>query len=342
MAMSNKQAWFLLAGGLASLAILKAQEIRGIPSTGPGSGTVTSVATGCGLTGGTITATGTLSGTGPCPSASVGGTADAITAVYSPVRTTLFTGEMLSFTPAAPNATTTPTFAPDGLTAHTIVKAGAAALVAGDIATNVAAILKYDATGTRWELQNPQTGLFPSAAAAVDHIGQTGSLSFSLLASPVTGNYLLTDYLSVTTAAGDADLSYNVSWADQNGAVSLGGSVTPNTQTGSASLQAVATGVFISNNITYPTTVYAVSGTPVAITLTVTPSAVATATPTAMNLGLGYAVNDTGTIDTGSGTATYKVLTLADSMAGTVGTVSVTAGGSGYTVSNGNATTGCM
>jgi len=97
---------------------------------------------------------------------------------------------MLSFTPTAPNATTTPTFAPDGLTAHTIVKAGAAALAAGDIASGVAAILKYDATGTRWELQNPQTsplsGLPTCSDSGGSHLNYTGT---NFVCGNTTGGY---------------------------------------------------------------------------------------------------------------------------------------------------------
>src|SRR4051812_32641487 len=53
-----------------------------------------------------------------------GGTADAITATYSPAVTALTDGMLLSFRATAANATTTPTFAPNAMTAHTITKLG--------------------------------------------------------------------------------------------------------------------------------------------------------------------------------------------------------------------------
>ena len=60
-----------------------------------------------------------------------GGTADAITATYSPAITALVDGQVCFVRATAANATTTPTFAPNGLTARTIVKEGGNALVAG-------------------------------------------------------------------------------------------------------------------------------------------------------------------------------------------------------------------
>lgn len=52
--------------------------------------------------------------------------------------------------------------------------------------------------------------------------------------------------------------------------------------------------------------------------------------------GAGYAANDTGTITTGNGDATYRVLTVGGG--GAVLTFSITAPGTGYTVGNGQAT----
>lgn len=85
-----------------------------------------------------------------------GGTADAITATYSPAITALVDGHVCNVRATAANATTTPTFAPNGLTARTIVKSGGGALVAGNIAADGhELILRYDLSNTRWELQNP-------------------------------------------------------------------------------------------------------------------------------------------------------------------------------------------
>lgn len=84
------------------------------------------------------------------------GTADAITATYSPVIAALVDGQFCQFRATAANATTTPTFAPNGLTAQTITKKGGVALAAGDIPGNLAeVILRYNLANTRWELLNP-------------------------------------------------------------------------------------------------------------------------------------------------------------------------------------------
>lgn len=85
-----------------------------------------------------------------------GGTADAITATYSPAITALVDGQLCCVRATAANATTTPTFAPNGLTARTIVKVGGTAVAAGDIkADGHELLLRYDLANTRWELLNP-------------------------------------------------------------------------------------------------------------------------------------------------------------------------------------------
>jgi hypothetical protein len=98
-----------------------------------------------------------------------GGTADAITATYSPAVTAVVEGMRLRVRATAANATTTPTFAPNGLTARTIKKLNGQALVAGDIAGDEHDLdLTYVATGTYWNLNNPATttGSFTSLAAS--------------------------------------------------------------------------------------------------------------------------------------------------------------------------------
>lgn len=84
------------------------------------------------------------------------GTVDAITCTASPAPASL-TDKLKYFVKAlGANTSTTPTFAPNGLTARTITKLGGQALVAGDIPrAGAVAILQYDLTNTRWELMNP-------------------------------------------------------------------------------------------------------------------------------------------------------------------------------------------
>lgn len=90
-----------------------------------------------------------------------GGTADAITATYSPVIAALVDGQICYVRATAANATTTPTFKPNGTPAHTIVKEGGSALVAGDIVGDGhELILRYELANTRWEFLNPGISAF--------------------------------------------------------------------------------------------------------------------------------------------------------------------------------------
>lgn len=84
-----------------------------------------------------------------------GGTADAITANFTP-DLVLADQPIFALVMGAANATTTPTLAVDGGTARTIVKKGGSALLAGDIPGALAVcIFKYNLANTRFELLNP-------------------------------------------------------------------------------------------------------------------------------------------------------------------------------------------
>lgn len=88
--------------------------------------------------------------------AGAGGTVDAITADFSPAITVLKDRQVVTVTAAGANTSTTPTFAPNGLAAHPITKAGGQALAAGNIPrVGFVAVLQYDLAHTRWELLNP-------------------------------------------------------------------------------------------------------------------------------------------------------------------------------------------
>lgn len=85
------------------------------------------------------------------------GTADIITAVFDPAVVALTDGLIVGVRASAANVTTTPTFNPNSLGAHTIVKQGGVALLQGDIPGPLAEILlRYNLANTRWELLNPQ------------------------------------------------------------------------------------------------------------------------------------------------------------------------------------------
>lgn len=118
--------------------------------------------------------------------ASAGGTADALTATFT-VPLTLVDKMRCMVVPASANVTTTPTFAPDGLTARTIVQGGGQALRAGDIQALGPILLEYNLANTRWELINPNKvsltadviGLLPVTNTALNYT-IVGSGGFSL------------------------------------------------------------------------------------------------------------------------------------------------------------------
>lgn len=91
-------------------------------------------------------------------SATTGGTVNAITATFSPAIPALTDKLLVWVVVTGANTSTTPTFAPDGLTARTIVKKGGQALSVGDIPGALAVInLEYNLANTRWELLNPSS-----------------------------------------------------------------------------------------------------------------------------------------------------------------------------------------
>lgn len=109
--------------------------------------------------------------------AASGGTADAITAAYTPTISALTNRMRLSFVAASANATTTPTFSPDGLTARTIVKGANSALAAGDIPGQYAVCtVEYNSTLDKWVLLNPA---LPAGALATVGGTMTGDLVMS-------------------------------------------------------------------------------------------------------------------------------------------------------------------
>ena len=94
---------------------------------------------------------------------SVGGTVDAITATHSPAFTAWVDKMRGTFRAGGANATTTPTFAPDGLAAKTFVKENLAALAASDIAGAGHEVnWIYNATADKVLLLNPKVGALSS------------------------------------------------------------------------------------------------------------------------------------------------------------------------------------
>lgn len=88
--------------------------------------------------------------------ADAGGTADAITASYTPTVSALVDGQLFFVRAAAANTSTTPTFNPDSTGDKTITKNGAQALAAGDIYGDGHELaLRYRLSDTSFELLNP-------------------------------------------------------------------------------------------------------------------------------------------------------------------------------------------
>lgn len=99
--------------------------------------------------------------------ASAAGTADALTATFTPAPRAWPTGVPFMVRAASANATTTPTFTSNSgtLAAKTIVKGANAALAAGDIAgAGHWLLMQYDATLDKVVLLNPALGITTSNA----------------------------------------------------------------------------------------------------------------------------------------------------------------------------------
>lgn len=123
---------------------------------------------------------------------SAGGTADALTCTLpSTVRSWAhIAGVPFWVRAAAANATTTPTVAPNGLAAKTIVKGSNAALAAGDIAGAGHWVqMQYDATLDKVVLLNPFIAgvSFASNAEAQAYASTTKAISPATLAAALQG-----------------------------------------------------------------------------------------------------------------------------------------------------------
>lgn len=122
------------------------------------------------------------------PVVAAGGTADAITGVYTPTIAALTDMLRLDFVAAAANATTTPTFKADGTTAHTIVKQGGVALAVGDIkGAGMVCQIQYNLAGTRYELLNPASSGTTFATAAEELAGAEAAKA----TAPLTNQQLI-------------------------------------------------------------------------------------------------------------------------------------------------------
>lgn len=67
--------------------------------------------------------------------------------------------------------------------------------------------------------QDGKAGSVPQIVAAVDSQGNTTNKTFVLLAEPETGDYMLSDYLTVTNTGGS--INYTLAYNDDNGPQTL-------------------------------------------------------------------------------------------------------------------------
>lgn len=128
------------------------------------------------------------------------GTSDVIAATYNPAVAALTNGLLLGFRAIHANTTSTPTFSPNGLTAHPITDDGGQPLVAGAIAVNSECLVRYNSSLSQWELLNP---IVPVA------------LGTNMLVYQTAGTYTFTYPPGVTTA-----------WVDVTGGGGGGGGST--------------------------------------------------------------------------------------------------------------------
>lgn len=135
-----------------------------------------------------------------------GGTADALTATYTPALTVLADGQLCFLRAGSANATTTPTFAPNGLTARTITKLGGGALAVGDIAGSLAEIvLRYNVANTRWELLNPSNN------SIINSVATTGTVALTFETTAPAGWLLFDDgtFGSATSGSSNSNSAAN-------------------------------------------------------------------------------------------------------------------------------------
>lgn len=130
------------------------------------------------------------------------GTADAITAAYTPAITALTHGMTLFVRAASANTTTTPTFTPASgvIAAKTIVKGNGLPLVAADIAGAGHWLeFTYDSTLDKWVMRNPAKGITsqsvvtttsdPTFSASNDTPASTGWVRSAMSAIAVAAGF---------------------------------------------------------------------------------------------------------------------------------------------------------
>lgn len=152
-----------------------------------------------------------------------GGTADALTAAFTPAITALSNGLTLYVRAAAANTTTTPTFTPasGSIAAKTIVKATGGAVLAGDIAgAGHWLMLQYDQTLDKWVLQNPALQVVAASSTTAGIVELATSAEAAALtdsARALTPSVLAAGVAAALTASGSAPIYASRAWVNFNG-----------------------------------------------------------------------------------------------------------------------------
>ena len=169
--------------------------------------------------------------------ANVGGTADAITATFSPEIMSLTNGMTLIVRPAAANATPAPTFTPHSgvIAAAGIVKGNGLPLLPGDIAGPGHWLeLQYDEFLAKWVLQNPAFGV----ASAAPVVGTARGLKCSVTAPAATAVWTA-DEIVVGSSGGVTYKLANVNKTINLATIGAGGLDAPAAAAGFVSIYAI-------------------------------------------------------------------------------------------------------
>jgi len=123
--------------------------------------------------------------------AQAGGTADAITASFTPALPYLIDGTVVSVRASAANTTTTPTFQAESFAAAAITKRNGQPLSASDIpGAGFEMILRYNAGTAKWELLNPATPWLDYFGSTRGNLLVRGASLWGVLGIGSNGQYL--------------------------------------------------------------------------------------------------------------------------------------------------------
>lgn len=161
----------------------------------------------------------------PIRFAVAGGTADVLTAEFDPPLTAadLTDGQQVRVRALLANATTTPTFTPDGLDTDTITKNGNQPLALGDIpGVDFEMILRRNTGNSVWELLNPADAT--QANLDLSNLTDTGNdrISTAWVSFDGTGTLTIKDSFNVSSVTDNGTGQYEVNFAIPQAGVNYG------------------------------------------------------------------------------------------------------------------------